>query len=365
MILYVGISIWMFLMLILGIRHDSVIVAECWPKKPEGQVERANNKIVTFLTFATFAFLWFLTAFRSSSIGNDTKTYLYYFNIYTQGIDRSRTFEVGYQYLNYYIGKITTDPHKFIIIMATIMYGGITWYIHKYSKNITVSLCLFFCYFFSMFTSIFRQGIAMIIVLYGYQFLKKNKKIYAGVLFLLASTIHTTALVSFLLFLDAKILKKRWFVITTTGICGLLAITGVLNNLVGIIFPRYVHYLSSRYASSGWLAVTYSLISYALWYILVNRSVDPNNKEERIISTNFTMLLIFAAFGYSVNLFTRAGEYFLLIGVTEIPNMLYKQDTTRNRRWLFCICTALIIMFILTLIFRPGWNHLYPYEFWK
>ena len=205
----------------------------------------------------------------------------------------------------------------------------------------------------------------MIIVLYGYQLLKENKKIPAILLFLMASTFHTTALVSFLLLLDAKILKKQWFVISATAICGFLAISGILNNLVGIIFPRYTHYLSSRYVSSGWLAVTYSLISYALWYMLVNRSVDPNKREERIISTNFTMLLIFAAFGYSVNLFTRAGEYFLLIGVTEIPNMLYKQDTSRNRRWLFFIGTALIIMFIVTLIYRPGWNHLYPYELWN
>ncbi len=53
MILYVGISIWMFLMLLLGIRKDSVIVAECWPNQPEGKVERANDIIVSFLTFAT------------------------------------------------------------------------------------------------------------------------------------------------------------------------------------------------------------------------------------------------------------------------------------------------------------------------
>ena len=34
------------------------------------------------------------------------------------------------------------------------------------------------------------------------------------------------------------------------------------------------------------------------------------------------------------------------------------------RLWLFGICIVYLAFFIATLIYRPGWNHLYPYEFW-
>lgn len=165
MILYVGITIWISIILILGLRPDSIEAAECWPEQPSRFVVMSNQRIVDALVGATFLLLWILTAFRSIQIGNDTKTYIYYFNIYSKELDFSRTFEPGYQFLNYVIGKITTDPHKFIIIIATIMYGGVVGFVYRYSKNSAISLCLFFCYFFSVFTSIFRQGIAMIIVL--------------------------------------------------------------------------------------------------------------------------------------------------------------------------------------------------------
>ncbi len=365
MLLYIGITFWVFIILIIGLRPDSVLVAESWPNHPDKKIARTNERILEVFVYSTFLFLWFLTAFRSYRIGNDTMTYLYYFDVYTRGLDLSRTFEIGYQYLNYFIGKRTTDHHIFLIIIATMIYSGVILYVRKYSKNVAVSLCLFFCYFFSSFTSMFRQGIAMVIVLFGYQMLKEGKKIIAALMFLLAITFHTTALVCFLLFLNAEVLKKKRFVFGFTAFCAILSRTEFLNDVVERILPRYVHYFDSRYASTGWLAVTYSLMVYVIWYMLINRSINPGDKADRIVATNLTMLLIFAAFGYSVNLFTRAGEYFLLIAVTEIPNMLYRGKVKHYRLWLFGLCTMLLIMFIVTLIYRPGWNHIYPYEFWS
>lgn len=365
MLLYVGITFFVFLILLIGLRFDSIEAAAYWPNKPDSLVACSNKRVVTVLTLFAFILFWFLTAFRSAQIGNDTGTYIYYFNIYMKGIDRSRSFEIGYQYLNYFIGKITTNPHIFLLIIATIMYGGVVIYIYKYSRNVAISLCLFFCYFFSMFTSIFRQGIAMVIVLYGYHLLKGGKKLLAALLFLFAITFHTTAIVGFLLFLNADILKKKSLVFVLTVFCGIISGSGILNTIVNVMLPRYSHYFESRYASTGWLAVAYSLIIYAIWYLLISKSVDKNNKQDRLVAANFTFLLIFAAFGFSVNLFTRAGEYFLLIAIVEIPNMLYRGKVKNFRFWLFGLCTFLLIMFIVTLIYRPGWNHLYPYEFWN
>lgn len=362
--LYIGITAWMFLLLLLGLRTDSVRVADCWPDKPKDNLARNNLRIVSFLTACTFLLFWFLTAFRSSAIGNDTKVYIYYFDIFSRGLDFSRTFEVGYQILNYLLGKVTRDHHAFLIIIATIMYGGIVVYFRKYSKNIAVSLCLFFALFFSPFTSMFRQGIAMVIALYGYQLLKNNKNLLAAVLFLLATTFHTTAMVCFLLFLKTDIMKKKWFVCGLALVFGLISSTGILKSIVNVIAPRYNHYFSSQYASTGWLAVTYSLIIYLIWYFLVSSSID-DAKQDRVVINNFSFLLIFATFGYSVNLFTRAAEYYLLNAVIELPNMMYRGRVKNYRIWLFCICGFLLIMFIVTLYYRPGWNHLYPYEFWS
>ena len=364
MTLYVGLTIWFFVLLSIGLRPDSIDAVECWPVLPEDKEKRMNQYIVSILAFLSFALMWFLTAFRSSSIGNDTKNYLWYFGIFTNGLDRTSRIEVGYQIFNYLLGKITHDEHSFLIIMASIMYGGIGIYFHKHCKNLAVSLCLFFCFFFSIYTNILRQGIAMIIALYGYQLLKNGKKIPAAVVFLLATTFHTTAFLCFLLYLNLDNLKKQWVVLSLTGLCAIISLTGVLKMVVNAVVPKYTSYFYGQYASSGWLAITFSLFTYVVFYLLISKSLDENNKADNIVATNFTLLLMLTAFGYAVNLFERAGEYFMLIAITELPNILYRGKVKNFRLWLFGIGTFYLLFFILSLVYRPGWNHLYPYEFW-
>lgn len=364
MILYICITIWLFIILLLGLRPDSILVAESWPDLPKDKVARTNYKIVSVFVFTALVFLWFLTAFRSQYIGNDTRNYLWYFTRFANGVDRSSRLEIGYKVFNYWLSKITRDHHAFLIIMATIMYCGVGLFIHKHSKNVAVSLCLLYCFFFSAFTNIFRQGMAMVIALYGYQLLKNGNRIPAALLFLLATTFHSTAFLCFFLLLDLKILEKRWFVLGLTVFCVIISFTGVLRLAVNVFLPRYSSYFEGQYASSGWLAITFYLLTYIVYYFLVNKSLDSDSKTDKIIATNFTLLLILTAFGYAVNLFERAGEYFLLIAVTELPNMLYRGKVKNYRLWLFGICVVNLIFFILVLKYRPGWNHLYPYEFW-
>lgn len=364
MALYFGLSIWITLLLLMGLRPDSVDAVECWPNQPEDSVARINKLIVSLFTWVTFLGLWFLTAFRSSAIGNDTQNYLWYFNHFAQGLDDTSSLEIGYQYLNYFLGKVTRDQHVFLIIMATIMYGGFSIFLRKYSKNPAVSFCLFFCCFFSVYTNIFRQGIAMIIALYGYQLLKKGERIPAALLFVLATTFHTTAFLCFLLFLDLKALQKWWVVLSVTGLGAVVSLTGVMKAVVNAVFPRYTHYFEGQYASSGWIAITFYLVTYTILYLLSVNSLEEDNKTDGIVATNFSLLMILTSFGYAVNLFERAAEYFLLVAVIELPNMLYRGKIKHFRLWLFGICIVYLAFFIATLIYRPGWNHLYPYEFW-
>ena len=81
MALYFGLSIWITLLLLMGLRPDSVDAVECWPNQPEDSVARFNKLIVSVFTCVTFLALWFLTAFRSSVIGRDTQNYLEMFSM--------------------------------------------------------------------------------------------------------------------------------------------------------------------------------------------------------------------------------------------------------------------------------------------
>lgn len=364
MALYYWITIWLFALLLFGLMPDSVCVAEIWPDRSREERAKRFKQIVFIISSASFLVLWFLTAFRSISIGTDTQNYVMYFNYFSRGVDKSIGVEAGYQYLCYFISKITNNSHTFLIVISTIMYGGVGPYLFKYSKNTAVSLCLFYSFFFSVFASILRQGIAMVIALYGYLLLKDGKKIAAALVFLLATFFHTTAIVCFLLFADFEFFKRQWLVLTLTVICAIISFSGVLKVAINTIVPRYTHYFEGMYASSGRLAITCYLLLYMAFYYLISRSLIADYKPDRVVATNFTLLLVLTAFGYAVNLFERAGEYFMLIAVAEIPNMLYRGKVKHFRLWLLGICAVTLIMFILILIYRPGWSHLYPYEFW-
>ena len=364
MALYIGLTIWFLILSLLGLRPDSIEAAENWPKPPEGKMERMNQIIVFILALLSFLLLWFLTAFRSSEIGNDTNNYLYYFDIFTNGIDLTRRAEIGYQFFVFFIGKFTRDQHAFLIITASVMYCGIGVYLFKYSKNPAVSLCLFFSFFFSVYINILRQCMAMMIALYGYQLLKSGKKTLAALLFLMAMCFHTTAIVCFLLFLDLKILEKRWVVFSITLLCAAVSFSGILKSVVDVIFPKYSTYFKGQYASSGWVAVTCYLLVYFALYVLVTKSLIPDCKPDKVVAANFTFLLLLTAFGYAVNLFERASEYFMLIATVEFPNILYRGKVKNFRLWVLGICIAFLAMFLVTLILRPGWSKMCPYEFW-
>lgn len=364
MLLYICLTIWFFFLLLVGLRQGSIIAVDSWPVLPDDKEEKRNQSIVLILSGLSFLVLWFLTAFRSREIGNDTINYLVYFRWFSKGPLNNLKIEIGYQLLNWFIWQISSDEHVFLVVMATIMYSGIGLYFYKFSRNPAVTICLFFCCFFSVYTSILRQGLAMVVALYGYELLKNKKKVLAAIVFFLAASLHATAFLCFLLFLNFDILKKWWFVLGLAALCVVASLSGVMKYVVGLLFPKYTNYFEGQYAGSGWLAISVYLLTYIIFYLLVSKSLDENNKSDNIIATNFTLLLLLTAFGYAVNLFERAGEYFLLIGITELPNVLYRGKVKHFRFWLLVIGTFYLILFVLILIYRPGWNHLYPYEFW-
>ena len=131
------------------------------------------------------------------------------------------------------------------------------------------------------------------------------------------------------------------------------------------LLPRYAHYFVSRYASSGWLAVSYEVVRNLVFYLFISIAADPGNREEKLALSSFPLLLMFSVFGYAVNLFTRAGQYFLLIAVVELPNLMFNGRIKNPRLWMFLIGTVMLASFLVTLLLRPDWNHLYPYEFWQ
>lgn len=361
--LYIVICCWMFFLALLG--YDKEIIAE---KSLNVQKWKLSfNSLYMLLGWGTLTFLWFLTAFRSVNMGNDTGNYVKEFlAVVRGGVNQSSYMEIGYQILNVLVGKISKDPHVFLIIYSSILYIGTAIYIRKYSKNFLISVCLFFCLCFSDYMNILRQDMAMLIALYVYQMLKQNKKISAAILIFLAATFHATAIILFALFLKDFFSEKK-IVLVLALIVALLSVTGQINELLRAVSGRYINYFNEErgYLGEGNLAVTWECIQSLAWYLLISAECRGNDRADRLVKANFGVLLFFNTFGYVINIFTRAGKYFSMVAITELPDVVYKKKIKNGPFYLLIFCGVMIAYFLVARYFRPEWNHMYPYEFWR
>lgn len=309
--------------------------------------------------------LWFLTAFRSSEIGNDTITYVRYFsNVISSGNAYNKNFEYGFQLLTLLISKFTSNPYIFLVVISSICYVGVGIYVYKYSDNPVFSAILIYGQIFSFFMTGLRQAIAMVIVLYAYQYIKDGKLFRALLLIILASSFHATAWVVILLFFNKILPKRTRFVLSIAVGLSAVSFAGLLDNVIVGIIGQYASYYSSDLINDSWLGVLYYCLRNSVFFMIVSLSYKNRMNENALVVSNFVLLLLFVCLGFSLNIFTRVSYYFLLISVVELPNAINRGILKNKKMYIFLICLFTLAYFLITLILRPEWYSLYPYRFY-
>ena len=364
MALYISIAIFLIAGMLLEFtanRKEATVTEENSRLKKENK--HTFYQLVFFLV--VIFVLWFLTAFRSVRIGNDTYNYFMHFQTFRDfGIIKNSSIEIGYQILNIIVAKISHNPYFFLGIVATICYVGTGIYIYKYSDNLVFSTVLLFPIAFSLYTNILRQAIAMVICLFAYQAIKKKKYLLAILLILLASSFHTSALIMLALLFHRLIPKRPLVVIPLTAIFIALSLSGVMDNVFAILLENsYGGYYESDGLTNGWLGITYACLRAIAFYILAFLSYEKKVKENSLVLGMFAMLLMTVSFGFSLNLFSRATNYFLLIAMVELPNALHRGGLKHKKILMFLLGFIMVLYTIVSFIVRPEWNHLYPYQF--
>ena len=363
MALYISIAIFLIAGMLLEFtakRKEATITEENSRLKKENK--HTFYQLLFFLI--TIFVLWFLTAFRSAMIGNDTFNYVTYFQIYSDsGINFDSRIEIGYQILNILVAKISHNPYFFLGFVATLCYVGTGIYIYKYSDNLVFSTVLLFPIAYGFFASGLRQAIAMVICLYVYQAIKNKKFLLAILLILLASSFHTSALLMFVFLFHRLIPKKPFVVIPLTAIFIALSLSGIMDNILPMLLGDYGGYYEDEELTSGWLSISYYTIRAIVFYGIAFLSYEKKIKENSLVLSLFTMLLVTISFGFSINVFTRATNYFLLISMVELPNAIHRGGLKHKKILMFLLGFIMVLYFLVTLIIRPEWNRLYPYQF--
>ena len=229
-----------------------------------GKTLKNRKKFVILISICLIVII----AFRDKTVGTDTYAYLREFNNTTNISFSTLSFgdffkgEYGYKLLLVLMHDIGINWREFQVIYAVVVISTVGVFFYKHSRNIYVSYLLYITIgTFAMNLTGIRQTIAVTLCIGLYQFLEKKRYVIAVALYLLASSIHYTALIMGVIFLVNIILKdKKKLSLFWTGVGIIIPILSYF--FIGDILNKFSFMLLNKYEYSG-------------YYTELNSSLNP------------------------------------------------------------------------------------------
>lgn len=364
MALFIGIYIYCLIFSILEVINLKLSI---------NKVE-LNYKKWAFIIFWTFILI--LGLCRNEQYGFDWAGYKYdYFLKYSKmsfhDVVLTRT-DVGYAILNWLIGRFTDEFIIFRNIVYTITSLLMGLWIYKKSNMRMLSCLIYLSFGFLPFDFfIMRQALAVCVIIWGYDCIVEKKLIKYIIIVLIASTIHSTAIVALLFYplVNSKF-KTIGFVKHSLILLG-----------VAIFSPLCITYIVQKFSSGRYLNMIISgegIKMFVLLLVFIAIIAFYNNSEKFIDSTNnglFEIVLsviYFQAVAISFSLFSRMGMYSTVFITILIPSCLEKCKNKENRKsFYFVLFGIFLILYIFqiksgmnTSVYIPYisiWDKLYKY----
>lgn len=334
-------------------------------------IPNSNNKIGESVCLFL---LCSMSAFKASTVGNDTHEYLRLFEMGKDALMAGTRYEIGYLYFSQIIWKISHNPQVLFIVYSLIFYFSLGRYLWRYSSMPWLSILIFFSYtLFGFSMSALRQSLAIAILFIGFDFALKKKYILFFVSIIGASLFHSSAIFFALCPLILRLKPSKRTVSLFIG--STLVILLLFGNLLDTIFsylPYYGHYQEGAYFEGGvrlasvlqlLLAILFLYIGYISYKKI---PIDKASTEKDFLGHLVVIQMVVVSLSIlclKVNILDRIVLYYSTFVLLLIPNAISLMPYDRRKTWgrLALIATFLYTLVILTL--RPEWNSVFPYKF--
>ena len=327
---------------------------------PKGKINLngyINCKQKKFFVILVCIELIFFVGIRATDIGADTTVYINALNYYKKLPNNQILgaklvypfdFEIGYFMLVKICAWFSMEETTFLCLIACIIYIPIFKFILKYSENPLLSILTYFAFgYFEYSLGIFRQMIALSIIIIGFNYLKKRNFIKYLLIVLLAMTFHTTAIIILPLYwiyqIDIKN-KLKWIIALEIFIAMSSRITILL---IMKVFAKYSNYIGGKYDVQGGSYIMLLILNIVLimgYIILVRENNNGEKNENLLISINAIAIAIFLQIiGYSMEIFGRIVPYYsiyLLLIIPIVANHLFE----KNRLFIHMIAIILLML---------------------
>lgn len=316
--LYIGITILSYFTACLSQRIRYIVTAT------------GESKIIKFNYFwfiITFIILWFFYVFNKT--GADLETYLQIFEATTWESLFNIQIEIGYRFLNLIIMQLTSNPYFAIGIIKTIIMLLLFSFLFYLKDKIHMGIAIFayvVLFYFQSFNLI-RITLAAMICVLGIRYLIQKKNFRCILTFIIATTIHYSAIVSlftllvYFLYTSIRVNEKTKIILLVISM-GIILLFGkaVIIFFINRIwfFDKYINYtqLLSKEGTGLVQYLYYAPIFLILFYV--------RKRYRKIELLDVCMIwtcigFCIAILGYTFGIFTRLAIYFSVSYILLIP----------------------------------------------
>lgn len=270
--------------------------------------------------------------------------------------------EIGYTFLNVLISFFTENRYIFILIVTLIIYTLLFVSIKKYTVNYPLATILFLgLWFFFTFTYL-RQVLGATIVWFGIQYVIERKFWKFLVVFLIAFSMHNSAIIFFpLYFVPRRKFSPRLIVGIMLSLL-ILGLSPLPNSLFQVYESNSIVERHADYNASGGLRIPYILEAFFFLYLILKNYSDIPNDKSYIVLMNMALIFcgILLFFVRSEN-GGRLSWYYMIGLIATITSICTFKTNIQNKIPLFLIGLSLF----LYLRIYTGWQvyiYLYPYK---
>ncbi len=336
-----------------------------WEKDNHEQADKV------FLWIGSFI-LALLTGLRHSVTGSDTSGYIASFRQFRRlpwesVVDKAHDYyEVGYRVIMKIIGYITNHENVFFTILALFFAYSLGRFITKNSKNRFMSLMLYFTVgaFTFQITGV-RQSLAMAILLFSFEYIKKRKLVKFLIIVIVASLFHQSAIciipMYFLAYIKMNLISCAVFVLGGGIMC---VYSRSLLQLFHSILGKYDHYGYSGFEGGAVFVVIMYLITIVVSYMFM-KSLDKQDKHNVFFFNMTFVSLLLYILRYFVMIAERVGFYYQFAFIILLPNVIeaIPDDSTRKTVRTCALILACLLFGYRSL--RVSSPEYYYYFFWQ
>lgn len=324
------------------------------------------------------AMLVCIAGFRDYTVGIDLKHH-YLRNFQTYAIlpwNEISNFgiECGLFVLSKLIGSISVNGQLFIFTTSLLPLTLTIQFFYRNSDDFKLSTTLFitYCMMYQYMNQI-AQSIALSIILFGYDYLKKDRLIPFLISVAVAMTFHTTAVIAllFILLRYFKITRKTIILFMGAAVVFMVGYSFFFD-IAAKLLPQYAWYISSVQHGVGdtGLGVFLRIIMLGAVFFWSLYLAKYRNRMIQIQNVDFKLWMTYCAFIFQMIttrmiVMNRLGQYMLPFVLVFIPDCINSCGNNKKDAKIGILAFMIVYFSYMTIEWGKISFGVVPYQFFE